>query len=496
MIDAGGRIVLLNAEVERLFGYAREELLGRPVETLVPERYRTGHPIFRGEFLKNPSARAMGAGRDLFGLRKDGTEVPVEIGLKPVATDEGVFVISSIVDITARKRAEAERHILEDQLRQAQKMEAVGTLAGGIAHDFNNILAAIIGYGEMVQAAAPSPQASSDLAELLAAATRGKHVVEKILAFSRRQELARQPVDLSRTVRDVQTMLRASLPSTITLEVRLHPSTPRISADVTSVQQILMNLATNSSHAMPAGGSIEILLEPFYARDSYVRARPGLREGEYAMLSVRDSGAGIAAEIKNRVFEPFFTTKEPGSGSGLGLAMVHAIMRDHGGWVELESEPGQGTEIRCLFPALDAPVQPTSAQQPADAAPAPRANGERILLVEDEASLMRMGVRRLLDLGYAATGETDPAQALAMIQERPDDFDLLLTDFTMPKMTGLELARAATAAKPGLKIVMMTGFIEEMPEDVLRAVGIRRLLRKPQTLPELAAGLRDTLDAN
>ncbi len=492
MTDASGRLVLVNQEIERLFGYAREELLGRSVEMLVPERYRGRHAGFRTAFQQGPSARAMGAGRDLFGLRKDGSEIPVEIGLKPVATDEGLFVVVSVVDIAARQRAEAERRALEEQLRQAQKMEAVGTLAGGIAHDLNNILAAIIGYGELMEREARASQRlAGDLAELLAAAQRGKKVVERILAFSRRQDSVRVPLDLVRALTDLKPMLRATLPAAIDIRFVVHPDAPRVRADATAVQQVVMNLATNSAQAMPGGGTVEVLVEPFYARDSYVRSRAGLVEGSYAMLSVRDSGGGIPEAVRGRVFEPFFTTKEPGAGSGLGMAIVHAIMRDHQGFVELESEVGHGTEVRCLFPALEG-----AEESPGEAdAALRRGAGERVLLVEDEPSLLRMGMRRLEDLGYRATGQSDATAALEHFRATPDAFDLLVTDYSMRQLTGLDLARAAHAVRPGLPVVMLTGYVEDMPEQDLRDAGIRRVLRKPQTLRELADTLRDVLDA-
>jgi hypothetical protein len=282
MADTEGRIVLVNREIERLFGYAREELLGQRVERLIPERFRQAHPDYRSGFRLDPRVRSMGAGRDLFGLRKDGSEVPVEIGLTPVPTEDGLFVLGAIVDITARKQHEEEQRVLSEQLRQAQKMEAVGTLAGGIAHDFNNLLGAIIGYAELIStASADQPAVRSDAAELLAAAMRGRRLVERILAFSRRQEPQRRPLMLADVVNEIHQLLRATLPASIEIKVQISGSLPRVSADSTSVHQVLMNLASNSAQAMPMGGRIAITAEPLYVRDSVARANPELREGPY-----------------------------------------------------------------------------------------------------------------------------------------------------------------------------------------------------------------------
>jgi PAS domain S-box-containing protein len=491
MIDDQGIIVLVNREVERLFGYAREELLGKPVELLVPARFRGGHPRFRSGFLRDPQARAMGAGRELFGLRKDGAEVPVEIGLTPVATEEGFFVISSIVDISARKSAEAAQRHLEEQLRQAQKMEAVGTLAGGIAHDFNNILGAIMGYAELAQGElGDRPGPAEDLADLLKAATRGKELIERMLVFSRRQEPSRRPLDLQQAVTEVRQLLRATIPAAIDIRLRASPTRPpRVAADATSVHQILMNLATNAAHAMPGGGVLEIGVEPFYARDSTARAHPGLREGTYVALTVRDTGLGMNRAVRDRAFEPFFTTKPPGSGSGLGLAIVHGIMRDHDGAVELESEPEQGTLVRCFFPALADEEDDAVAGAP----PAPPGRGERVLYVDDEESLARVGVRRLQRLGYVGTAETDPLRALETFRARPQAFDLVITDYSMPQLAGLDLARAVRELRADIPIIMLTGFIEDLPPELIEQAGVNRVVKKPISMQDLGTILRDVL---
>ena len=486
MTDARGGIVLVNREIERLFGYPREELLGKSVEVLVPERFRQGHAGFRGGFMGDPKVRAMGAGRDLYGLRKDGSEVPLEIGLTPVVTDEGMFVLASIVDITARRRAEDERRRLEEDLRQAQKLEAVGTLAGGIAHDFNNILFGIVGYAELIGKAQSPGDVKEDLAELLKAAQRGRELVERIMVFSRRQPSERRPLEIGASIAEAAKLLRATLPASIEVRVTVHAEAPRVLGDATSIHQVLMNLGTNAAHAMPRGGLLDILVEPRYVRDSVVRAHPGLHEGPYAVLVVRDTGSGMDAATRSRAFEPFFTTKPKGSGTGLGLSMVHTIVEAHEGVIDLVSEPDRGTSVTCFFPALPASV----AEERREAEAAPRGRGERVLLVDDEPSLARMNKRRLEAVGYAVTADSDPERALATFRSRPDDFDVVVTDYLMPRLGGLDLAREVHNLRPEVPIVLLTGYMEELPEETIRSAGIRRLVSKPATIVELGMALQ------
>ena len=481
MTDARGAIVLVNREVERLFGYPREELLGRSVETLVPERFRQGHAGFRGAFVGDPKVRSMGAGRDLYALRKDGAEVPVEIGLTPVVTDEGMFVLASIVDITARRRAEGERRRLEEELRQAQKLEAVGTLAGGIAHDFNNILFGIVGYAELIGKATTSDDVKADLDELLKAVQRGKELVERITVFSGRQRAEHHPLEIGTAVAEAAKLLRAMLPASIEVRVTIRPDAPRVLGDATSIHQVLMNLGTNAAHAMPRGGLLDILVEPRYVRDSVVRSHPGLHEGPYAALVVRDTGTGMDAGVKSRAFEPFFTTKPKGSGTGLGLSMVHTIMEAHEGVIDLATEPGNGTSVTCFFPAVPA----SAAEEQREAGEAPRGRGERILLVDDEPTLARMNKRRLEALGYVVTAETDPELALETFRSRGADFDVVVTDYLMPRLPGLDLAREVHNQRPDVPILLLTGYMEELPDETIRAAGIRRLVNKPATIVEL-----------
>lgn len=492
MTDAAGRIVLVNREVERLFGYGRDELLGSSIEGLVPERYRGQHPAFRAAFFRDPQQRPMGAGRELYGLRKDGSEVPVEIALTPIDTDEGTLVLASVVDISARKRTEAERRLLEEQLQQAQRVGVVGTLAGGVAHDFNNILGAIVGYAELLRTEVHSDSARADVDGLLAAAARGRRIINRILQFSRRQEQERKPLALDVVVRDAAQMLRQMLPTSIELRATGAGRTPQVLGDATAIHQILLNLATNAAHAMPGGGAIEIGVQPLYIRDSVARSLPGLHEGSYVLVSVRDTGSGMDAATQERVFEPFYTTKPAGAGSGLGLAIVRRLILDHGGAIGIESSPEAGTTVRCYFPALDVDTAVS------DDAPeqVPHGHGERVLLVDDEGILVDVCRRRLEAAGYRVHGTTDAQEALTLFAHDPYAFDLVITDYTMPQMTGEELARRITALRKGVPIILVSGTVSDFPPQRVTTAGVSTVLAKPITMAELGAAIRDVLAAS
>jgi PAS domain S-box-containing protein len=489
LVDARGVMLLVNREVERMFGYTREELLGQPIEMLVPERYRKRHPRFRERFFADPQLRASGGGRELYGMRKDKLEFPCEIGLTPIDSDEGPLVLSAIVDISARKRAEDERARLEDQLRHAQKLEAVGTLAGGVAHDFNNLLGAMIGCAELARETAGSEEARRDLDELLLAAQRGRQLVRRILTFSRRQERTREVLRLEGLVAETIQLLQATLPARIDIQTRSAWDVPAVLADPTSIHQVIMNLATNAAHAMPDGGRLEIVISPLQITENDAQRLPELRPGPYARVSVRDTGCGIDPSHIDRVFEPFFTTKPPGSGSGLGLAMVRGIMREHEGTVTLQSRRRQGTVVECYFPA----VLDTETEHPPTHRQMARGRGERILYIDDEEMLVRVGRRRLQSLGYQVEGEVSATAALERCMAGAA-FDLVVTDYSMPRMTGLDLAHQLRRIAPDVPIILLTGFIEEIPAELIASVGIAKVILKPATWQTLAEEVRTVLD--
>jgi PAS domain S-box-containing protein len=480
-VAEAGEIVAVNRESERLFGWSREELIGKPIETLVPPRFRGGHPGHRAAFTADPHSRPMGAGRELYGLRRDGTEFPIEVGLNPVKTPQGFHVLVSVVDITARRK-------LEEDQRRSQRLETIGVLAGGIAHDFNNILLGIVGYTELVlREMGESPQAREDLGRVLKAAERGRQLVQRIMTFSRDAEVARTFVWPHRIAKEVIELLRASLPSTVEIRADIDPETPGVLADETQLHQILMNLATNSAQAMPAGGVLAIGLHPVEVAAELAQNRPGTKAGPHVRLTVSDTGAGMTPEVLERALDPFFTTKAPGQGTGLGLSVVHGIVTSHGGVMEIASTPGSGTTV-----TIDLPVAEDPALGPAPGAPEVEQRRLRILFVEDETVLATMQKRQMEHLGFDVAVHTSSIEALEAFRAAPDTFQLLITDDTMPRMTGSALTQEVLRIRPGLPVLMISGGDRSGPGKP-RPAGVTRVLRKPHTVAQLEQAIREVL---
>lgn len=402
-------------------------------------------------------------------------------------------LVGTIRDITASKNEEYERIRSEARLAQAQKMEALGTLAGGIAHDFNNILGIILGYTEMVLWSKPAGSGEhNQLSEVLKATYRAKELVKQILAFSRRSKHEKKPVQIGLVVKEAMKMLRASLPSTIEIKTNVS-SQALVLADPTQVHQVLMNLCTNAAHAMRQNGGIlevrltNVRIEPGEA----IRLHSELQAGPYVRLDVRDTGDGINPAILNRIFDPFFTTKEQGVGTGLGLAVVHGIVKSHGGAIEVESSVGEGTRFQLFFPA----IEKAPGHERIVSTPLPRGS-ERILVVDDEPALTVV-LQKILDrLGYRVEYRTNAVEALELFRSRVDNepFDLVVTDMTMPHLTGVDLARELHQVAPKSPVIVCTGFNEQISEDRTRGLGINGFLTKPVIARELAEMVRKVLD--
>jgi signal transduction histidine kinase/ActR/RegA family two-component response regulator len=395
-----------------------------------------------------------------------------------------------ITGITAVARDVTQRRSLEAQVQQAQKMESLGTLAGGIAHDFNNILAAISGYTELTKMTVTAAPAREYLNAVSTAATRATELVRQILAFSRQNQPQRTPLQLRQVIQESLKLLRATIPSTVEFRSELAPDAAPVLADATQIHQVIINLATNAWHAMgDRPGRLTIELINLEVDDFVASTNPNLKAGHYVRVSVSDTGCGMDRNTLTRIFEPFFTTKPPGIGTGLGLSVVHGIMRNHDGAVTVYSEPGAGTTFHLYFPQYAGRTAATAA------APAslPRGHGERVLFVDDEAVLAALSEVMLRELGYTATTMTQPGEALELVRQNPAAWDLVITDFTMPGMTGVDLAQAIHAVRADLPIVLMTGYTIGLTVERLRPVGIRHILPKPQTAETFAFAIQQAL---
>ncbi len=615
MIDSAGRIMLVNRQIERQFGYTRDELVGQSVECLIPERFRIQHQGHRARFFAAPTARAMGTRRDLYGLRKNGTEFPIEIGLQPITTTTGRHVLASIVDMTEhrhkeqelqeseerfrtmadtapvliwmsgpdklftyfnkgwlefrgrtmeqelgngwaegvhpddferclqtyheafdsrrpfimeyrlkrsdavyrwmldtgtpritpsgdfagyigscvdisdRKTAEEDRARLEAQIRHTQKMEAIGTLAGGIAHEFNNSLTAILGFSELaLKKIPPDARAHAQIQQVIKAGRRSRDLVHQILTFSRQTEQERRPLSLDGLVKEAVKLLRPTLPPTIELHECIASPTHPVLADPIQLHQLVLNLWTNAVHAMHAGGGrLDIRLENVEFDADTLRGGQPIERGSYVRFLIQDTGTGIDPEVKARMFDPFFTTKDVNEHTGMGLAVVYGIVTAHGGRLCVESWPGNGTRVEVYLPT----VPLTDVAEPSSDAPLPRGH-ECVLFVEDEPPLAELGREMLESLDYYTVVRTSAADALAAFSTAPQRFDLVITDYIMPDMTGDRLAQELLRLRPDIPILLCTG--TPLPRQNLLRSGIRATLHKPLFAHDVAIALRRVLD--
>jgi len=482
--DSSGRIVLANARTEAMFGYGRQELLGNPIEMLLPEAARTRHEQDRADYFAKPRVREMGVGLELSGRRKDGVQFPVEVSLSHVQTEEGLFAIAFVSDISKRKS-------LEEQLMHAQKMEAVGRLAGGVAHDFNNMLTVITGYNQMIlDQISPLDPLRGYAEEILKAADRAAALTNQLLAFSRRQIVQPRVFEVNSVLSNTEKMLRRLIGEDVDLALKLNPNAGNIKADPGHLEQAVFNLATNARDAMPRGGRITIETEPVTLDDLYAKGHLGVQPGEYVMIAVSDNGHGMDFETRRRIFEPFFTTKERGKGTGLGLATVYGIVKQAGGDIWVYSEVGKGATFKLYFPAVS---EPASIPAGADVSAARDMGHETILLVEDDQGVRDLTARMLKLLGYTVLTAGSAAEALALAKSHEGPIELLLTDVVMPGMGGPRLAGELRRWRPEIMVIYVSGYTETTVSDhgVLDA-GVE-FLAKPFSREALARKLRESL---
>jgi PAS domain S-box-containing protein len=394
------------------------------------------------------------------------------------------------VDMTDKVRAEEEKANLEQQLIQSQKMEAIGTLAGGIAHDFNNVLAAIMGYVELAMFdALPGGKVHEELNQVLKATYRATDLVRQILTFSRKTGQERQSIDPEHLVGEALKMIRATLPTTIEIRQHLQSDGAKVLANATQMHQVIMNICTNAAHAMEEnGGTIEVRLDKKEFQ-GVTAGQHGVSPGTYFQISISDTGHGIPPALKQRIFDPYFTTKAQGKGTGMGLAVARGIVQSHSGAIDVESDPGKGTCFRILFPLTTTMIEVTSEKR--ESLPT---GTESVLFVDDEPVLVDLGQQMLTRLGYKVTCCEDSQEAFELFQKDPYRFDLVITDTTMPNMTGDILASQLLALRPDLPVFLCTGYSEQITQEKATRIGIAAFLMKPLSISDLALTLRSTLD--
>ncbi len=506
-IGRDGEIVLVNAQTEALFGYAREELVGQPVEVLVPERFHDSHRSARTGYFADPRTRPMGAGLELFARRRDGREFPAEISLSGIETDDGTLAIAAVRDVSERVVAahererletDAERERLENQLHQAQRLESLGQLAGGIAHDFNNLLAVIINYAAFVADdlnATPitdkdRKEMREDVEQISLAAEKAAHLTHQLLAFARREVVQPEVVDVNDVVGDVEQLLRRTLGEQVELDSSLAGDLLPVLADPGQLEQILVNLAVNARDAMPDGGTLRIDTANMEIDADYAASRPELSPGMHVRLRVSDTGVGMPAEIVQRAFDPFFTTKPPGQGTGLGLATVYGIVQQAGGRAQIYSEVGVGTTFTVLLPATE---RASSPDEPRSEPPATRGE-ETILLVEDEQALREVTRRILTGAGYRVIVAANGPEALQAAGEHAGPIDLLLSDVIMPQMPGPQLAEKLLAQRPSVRVLLISGFAQPILDSGGHLNDGMTLIEKPFSRPALLAKVAQILE--
>lgn len=486
MLDLQERVTRVNREFTRMFGYAATEAHGRPLGRLiVPDDL-----LQDAERMARSVAQGRHAQSETECLRKDGTRLHVSVLGAPILTATGQIASYAIYrEITERKLAEAERTKLETRLRQAEKLEAIGTMAGGIAHDFNNILAAILGYGDMALNAAPEGKLRHYVGNVMSAAHRARALVDQILSYSRSTRGKHLVVNAGRLVEETLELVRASLPAGIELNARLTESQSAVIADPTHIHQLVMNLCTNAVHAMDQGGTLSVTLDTVATPLDKPLSHGLLPAGQHVRLGVHDTGCGMEAAVVERIFEPFFTTKESGTGTGLGLALVHGIVTELGGVIDVASRPGRGSTFELYLPRTDAAAMEKAETE----SPLPRGSGERVLLVEDEKPLMLLAEEMLAALRYEPAGFTRAPEALAEFRADPWRFDMVALDHLMPGMTGIELAKHLRMARPDIPIVMISGYTGPLLNQEALSAGIDEILTKPLDFQQLAEAMARVL---
>jgi PAS domain S-box-containing protein len=481
--DIEGKVIYFNPAFTRVFGWTLAERLGNKMDIFVPAQALRETKMMIEKVLAGERFSSI----ETLRYNKKGKTIPVSVS-GAIYKDKNGNPIGSVInlrDISHQKK-------LETQLKQAQKMEAIGTLAGGIAHDFNNILSSVIGYTEL---ALDNEKRGSfqynNLQEVLSAGNRAKDLVKQILTFSRQADQKQKPIQVKPLVEEALRMLRASIPSTVEIEQYVQ-SDALVMGDPTQIHQILMNLCTNAAHAMEDnGGLLTVSLLDVEPDSDFISRHPDLKPGPYIKLTVTDTGHGISPDVMEKIFDPFFTTKEKGKGTGLGLSVVHGIVISHGGAIYVYSEPGKGSTFEVCLPVIENRFKSKERAE----RPIPTGN-ERILYIDDESVIANLGKQILESLGYDVVARNSSIEALELFKEKKDRFDLVITDMTMPHMTGEKLAEKLMQIRPDIPVILCTGFSFMIDEQKALNMGIRAFISKPMLKQEIAETIRQVLDEN
>ncbi len=493
-LSAIGTVTLVNRKGREILGYDLIELLGNNwIETVIPENDRAKTEKDFKDFIDGKKGNVAQLESEV--VTKSGERRLIEWHVTLVGDGEGKMTgtLSSGEDITDRERAVLEREHLQSQLRQAEKLKTIGTLAGGIAHDFNNILTPIIGYSHMALGAVPEDsQVHADIERVVKGANRAKELVNQILTFSRRGEFEVSPVHLQLVVEDALKLIEASSPANIEIHPRIDTQCPPVMGDPSQLHQVVMNLCTNAFRAMEkSGGRLNVFLESFEVDTKFTKHRADSYRGKYVKLRIQDTGLGMGPETLERIFEPFYTTREIGEGTGMGLATVHGIIASHGGEIFVDSELGQGTTFDIYLPQTTLePEKEVSGDQTIPE------GSENILFVDDEEEIGNLARQMLERAGYKVTTKTDSREALKLFQKKPQDFDLVVTDQAMPKLYGVKLAEEILKVRPGLPIILISGFADTITLESVKEIGIRDFIMKPLVGYELAQAIRHALDGD
>ena len=483
-------ILSWNSQAERMFGWSRDEVLGKSfVATIIPPIYRDGYHEGLQSYIRTGVSEILNHRVELSGLHGDGHEFPLEMAMTAVRSKGQCLFSGFFRDLTSRQETEEALRKSGELLRQSQKMEAIGTLAGGIAHDFNNILSSIIGYTELAMAQSEvNSGVIPRLQEVLQAGYRAKKLVRQILTFSRQDKSGKKIIYLQPIVEEALNLLRASLPSTISLEADLNPTTSPVLADATQIHQVVMNLGANAEYAMrETGGKLTVTLDQVQVREGNMLLKQGIEVGSYILISVSDSGKGISPNIQKRIFDPFFTTKAVGEGTGMGLSVIHGVVTTHGGTIQVESGEGRNTTFSIYLPCSTA--LPTAEPMLA-VAPASFFGQGRVMFVDDEVSIARWGKDMLEALGYQVTVFTKASDALDEFKQHPNYFDVLVTDQTMPGMTGERLAQQVMSLRQNFPVILCSGFSYTMNEQKAGEMGIHAYLTKPVLMDDMARAIQ------